>query len=134
VTSEYSDCILSTKEDAGTKSDCFAAGANDYLIKLPDKVELIARIRYHSKAYNDFLQRELAERDGGKGSATPASTEVGVRWGNWLQVSRTKLIPQCNISPTMARFLKGAFEDMNKLLTACRSYVSRARQMLYSRF
>src|SRR5687767_5153428 len=26
--------ILSTKEDAATKSDCFAVGANDYLIKL----------------------------------------------------------------------------------------------------
>ena len=31
------------------------SGANDYLVKLPDKIELIARIRYHSKAYlNQF--------------------------------------------------------------------------------
>src|SRR5262245_49009293 len=42
--------VLSTREDPKTKSDAFAAGANDYLVKLPDKVELIARIRYHSRA------------------------------------------------------------------------------------
>lgn len=46
--------MLSSKEDPQTKADAFAAGANDYLIKLPDVVELIARIRYHSKAYNNL--------------------------------------------------------------------------------
>ena len=34
--------VLSTKEDPATKSDAFQNGANDYLVKLPDKVELIA--------------------------------------------------------------------------------------------
>jgi signal transduction histidine kinase len=46
--------MLSSKEDPQTKADAFAAGANDYLIKLPDVVELIARIRYHSQAYNNL--------------------------------------------------------------------------------
>jgi signal transduction histidine kinase len=46
--------MLSSKEDAKLKADAFADGANDYLIKLPDPVELIARIRYHSKAYNNL--------------------------------------------------------------------------------
>lgn len=46
--------MLSSKEDPQTKADAFVAGANDYLIKLPDVVELIARIRYHSKAYNNL--------------------------------------------------------------------------------
>jgi two-component system NtrC family sensor kinase len=46
--------MLSSKEEAQIKADAFAAGANDYLIKLPDVVELIARIRYHSKAYNNL--------------------------------------------------------------------------------
>lgn len=44
--------MLSSKEEAKLKAAAFAEGANDYLIKLPDPVELIARIRYHSKAYN----------------------------------------------------------------------------------
>ncbi|MBD2500817.1 sensor histidine kinase [Anabaena azotica] len=46
--------MLSSKEEAKLKADAFAAGANDYLIKLPDPIELIARIRYHSQAYNNL--------------------------------------------------------------------------------
>jgi signal transduction histidine kinase len=42
--------VLSTKEDARVKQDAFSFGASDYLVKLPDRVELLARIRYHSKA------------------------------------------------------------------------------------
>ena len=52
--------VLSTKEAAAIKSAAFAAGANDYLVKLPDNVELIARIRYHSHAYLTRLQRDAA--------------------------------------------------------------------------
>ncbi len=52
--------VLSAKEEAHLKADAFAAGANDYLVKLPDPVELIARIRYHSKAYIHKLQRDEA--------------------------------------------------------------------------
>ncbi len=49
--------VLSSKEDPATKAEAFALGANDYLVKLPDKIELIARIRYHSKAYITLLER-----------------------------------------------------------------------------
>ena len=35
-------------------------GANDYLVKLPDKLELLARIRYHSKGYISRLERNDA--------------------------------------------------------------------------
>ncbi|HEY9600778.1 MAG TPA: response regulator [Allocoleopsis sp.] len=52
--------VLSAKEDAKLKADAFTAGANDYLVKLPDPIELIARIRYHSKAYLNKLQRDAA--------------------------------------------------------------------------
>src|ERR1017187_3886942 len=54
--------VLSTKEDPLIKSQAFAAGANDYLVKLPDKVELIARIRYHSRSYLNQIQRDEAHR------------------------------------------------------------------------
>lgn len=54
--------MLSSTEDAPVKAQAFAAGANDYLVKLPDKVELIARIRYHSNAYINKLQRDDAYR------------------------------------------------------------------------
>ncbi|MEH2154693.1 ATP-binding protein [Nostoc sp.] len=54
VTRDIPIVMLSTKEEAKLKAEAFAEGANDYLIKLPDPVELIARIRYHSKAYNNL--------------------------------------------------------------------------------
>ncbi|WP_419781689.1 SpoIIE family protein phosphatase [Maridesulfovibrio sp.] len=52
--------VLSTKEEATTKAEAFANGANDYLVKLPDRIELLARIRYHSKGYINLLQRNEA--------------------------------------------------------------------------
>lgn len=52
--------VLSSKEEATTKAEAFALGANDYLVKLPDKIELIARIRYHSKGYINLLERNEA--------------------------------------------------------------------------
>jgi sigma-B regulation protein RsbU (phosphoserine phosphatase) len=52
--------VLSSKEEALTKADAFALGANDYLVKLPDRIELVARIRYHSRGYINLLQRNEA--------------------------------------------------------------------------
>ena len=54
--------VLSSKEDAKIKADAFSVGANDYLVKLPDPVELIARMRYHSAAYQNLLKRDEAEQ------------------------------------------------------------------------
>lgn len=54
--------VLSTKEEATVKSEAFHAGANDYLVKLPEPIELIARIRYHSTAFLTQLQRDAAYR------------------------------------------------------------------------
>jgi two-component system chemotaxis family response regulator WspR len=42
------------------KSEAFAATADDYLVKLPDKIELIARIRHHAKAYINHLKLDAA--------------------------------------------------------------------------
>ena len=53
--------VLSSKEEPLIKAKAFALGANDYVVKLPDKAELIARIRYHSKAYANLLKRNEAE-------------------------------------------------------------------------
>lgn len=52
--------VLSSKEDPQTKADAFAFGANDYIVKLPNQLELIARIRYHSNAYIRLLERNEA--------------------------------------------------------------------------
>jgi len=55
--------ILSSREDPKDKRQAFENGANDYLVKLPDKIELIARIRAHSKSYLLQLQRDEAYRE-----------------------------------------------------------------------
>lgn len=52
--------VLSVKEDPKVKGEAFRLGATDYLVKLPDPVELIARIRHHSRAYSNQIQRDLA--------------------------------------------------------------------------
>jgi phosphoserine phosphatase RsbU/P len=54
--------VLSTKEEPTIKAQAFAIGANDYLVKLPDKLELLARIRYHSKGYIAQIERNEAYR------------------------------------------------------------------------
>jgi len=51
ATADVPVIVMSSKEDAETKARSFLMGANDYLVKLPAQVELIARIRYHSSAY-----------------------------------------------------------------------------------
>lgn len=52
--------VLSTKEEAATKSAAFTHGANDYLVKLPDAIELLARLRYHSRLYHAMRERDDA--------------------------------------------------------------------------
>ncbi len=52
--------VLSGKEEPRTKAEAFALGANDYMVKLPDRLEVIARIRHHSKGYINLLERNEA--------------------------------------------------------------------------
>ena len=59
-TEEIPIVVLSAAEEPQTKSDAFAFGANDYLVKLPDALELRARVRYHSRARILQLQRDEA--------------------------------------------------------------------------
>lgn len=54
--------VLSVREEPETKRDAFAAGASDYLVKLPDRLEMLARIRYHSEAYLAQRERDAAMR------------------------------------------------------------------------
>ncbi|NEQ42596.1 MAG: response regulator [Leptolyngbya sp. SIOISBB] len=53
--------VLSNRDEAMVKAESFSQGANDYLVKLPDPVELIARVRYHSTAYCNLLKRHEAD-------------------------------------------------------------------------
>lgn len=54
--------MLSTTEAPETKVSAFEAGTDDYLIKIPARTELQARLRYHSRAYKMRFQRDEALR------------------------------------------------------------------------
>jgi two-component system chemotaxis family response regulator WspR len=54
--------VLSSKEDPRDKSRAFEIGASDYLVKIPDKIELIARVRAHSRSFRAQLERDEAYR------------------------------------------------------------------------
>jgi PleD family two-component response regulator len=50
--------VLSAREEPELKKKAIALGANDYMIKLPDKIDLVARIRCHSERYIFKQQRD----------------------------------------------------------------------------
>lgn len=54
--------MLSATDTVEVKADAFQQGADDYLVKMPHKVELLARIRHHTKAYMEHQEREIAMR------------------------------------------------------------------------
>jgi phosphoserine phosphatase RsbU/P len=52
--------VLSTKEEPAVKAEAFALGANDYIVKLPDRLELVARVTHHSRGYTALVERNEA--------------------------------------------------------------------------
>ena len=61
-TSQVPIVVLSSREEGTTKAEAFKRGANDYIVKLPDALELVARIRYHSVGFIAAIQRNEAFR------------------------------------------------------------------------
>lgn len=60
VTAAVPVIMLSARSESVVKARLLDAGASDYLVKLPDQVELVARIRVHSEAYRRLLERNAA--------------------------------------------------------------------------
>jgi signal transduction histidine kinase len=60
ATAELPIILMSSVDDAETKAQGFARGANDYLVKWPDPRELEARVRYHSAAWQARRERDHA--------------------------------------------------------------------------
>ncbi len=92
--------VLSSKEEPETKKKAFELGANDYMVKLPDKLEVIARIRYHSTGYIRLLERnaaqaalqaELDEAARYVQSLFPARHEDDVVKTDWVFIASTDL-------------------------------------------
>jgi len=62
VTQDVPVMMLSCKENGELKANAFNAGANDYLVKMPEKAELMARVVYHSICYLNKKEQDDAHR------------------------------------------------------------------------
>ncbi|MBF0421443.1 MAG: response regulator [Magnetococcales bacterium] len=51
VTSNIPVILLTSIDEPQIKAEGFAAGASNYLVKFPDRVEMIARLRYHAHTF-----------------------------------------------------------------------------------
>lgn len=54
--------VMSSKEDPLDKSRAFEVGASDYLVKVPSKIELLARLRAHYRMFLTQQERDEAYR------------------------------------------------------------------------
>jgi two-component system chemotaxis family response regulator WspR len=63
ATADVPIIVLTMEDDAAIKNEAFACGVNDYLVKLPNSIELIARIRHHAIAYLSRIERDEAHRE-----------------------------------------------------------------------
>ncbi|MEO5329676.1 MAG: diguanylate cyclase [Magnetococcus sp. THC-1_WYH] len=54
--------MLSSHEESHFKAKAFEMGANDYLVKLPEKVELLARLRYHARSHYNLLKNRKSHQ------------------------------------------------------------------------
>lgn len=57
-TREIPILILTTKEDPKIRAEAFTLGATDFLMKLPEKTELLTKIRTFSQGYLAQAQRD----------------------------------------------------------------------------
>lgn len=55
--------MLSSNASPQVKAEGFAAGAMDYLVKWPERVELAARIRAHTRAWRTIAERDQARQE-----------------------------------------------------------------------
>jgi len=72
---------MSSTEEAGTKAEAFRLGANDYLVKPPNRLELIARLQYHHRScVNQWERRELLEQLAAKEQRLSAEMAAGRKY------------------------------------------------------
>ncbi|MDQ6978543.1 MAG: hybrid sensor histidine kinase/response regulator [Mariprofundaceae bacterium] len=105
--------VLSSKEDAAIKAKAFSLGANDYIVKLPDQAELLARLHYHAAAYENLKQRAGAFRQ------LKESQQALVKLNKQLGQEQQELK---RLNEVKNRFLSIAAHDLRNPLSAIRCF------------
>src|SRR6476660_8389368 len=92
--------VLSSKDDPVVKQNAFESGANDYMVKLPHPVELLARVRLHSGAYVHELQRKRAFRalEASQRELTKKNCELALLNHKLEEATRFKSVFFANVS------------------------------------
>jgi signal transduction histidine kinase/HPt (histidine-containing phosphotransfer) domain-containing protein len=92
--------VLSSKEEPAFKQMAFEAGANDYMVKLPHRIELLARVRLHSGAYIHELQRQRAYRalEASQRELTEKNCELEILNQKLEEATRFKSVFFANVS------------------------------------
>jgi len=55
--------MLSGTDSVEVKAEAFGQGADDYMVKMPHKIELLARLRHHTKSFIAHQERETVLRE-----------------------------------------------------------------------
>ena len=92
--------VLSSKEEPAVKRIAFESGANDYMVKLPHRIELLARVRLHSEAYIHELQRQQAYRalEASQRELTEKNCELKILNQKQEEATRFKAVFFANVS------------------------------------
>ena len=92
--------VLSSKEEPAIKQMAFESGANDYMVKLPHRIELLARVRLHSEAYIHELQRQRAYRalEASQRELTEKNCELEILNQKLEEATRFKSVFFANVS------------------------------------
>ena len=111
--------VLSSKEEPAIKQKAFESGANDYMVKLPHRIELLARVRLHSEAYIHDLQRQRVYRalEASQRKLTEKNCELELLNQKLEEATRFKSVFFANVSHEVRTPLIGVL-GMAEILSA----------------
>jgi signal transduction histidine kinase len=92
--------VLSSKDEPAMKQMAFELGANDYMVKLPHRIEMLARVHLHSESYIHELQRQRAFRalEASQVELTKKNSELALLNEKLEEATRFKSVFFANVS------------------------------------